>query len=298
MNNIDNFKTLKEIEKYRKEINEACDKRAKYINRCVEASEISTKPFVYLKETFESISPKLYKTEDGQKILKKYTKIIRENKNLSLMHQLCENIRKANKDSDIDFFINSIADKEWTVNRKSLKEDMKKIGRVVAEGYIMVGETEDLPKEDNAFIASVGYISENKKTQKNIAEYSDAVKVIREHIEKNETKSNMFESKNLEEVTQRLLEDFNKKYSDSLNEEEFKALKEISGSEDREAVFEKYKKDCLSKISEAKAQFVANGDTESSNRLSSVMEQVSNKKYMLETIGSDICNLIELSNIF
>jgi hypothetical protein len=298
MDNIKNLNTLKEVEEYRKKINEACDERASYINRCIEANDLSKKSFVYLKEAFEAIAPELYKTSQGKKVIKKYTNTIRENKNLSGIHSLCENVRKANKDSDVNFLINEISSKSWIENRKTLKEDVATIGRIVAEGYLLAGSKENLPKENQAFVSSLTFIAENKKTNKNIAEFSDAIKIIREHIENAEPKKNVFENVNLDKVVEELLEEFNKKYSDSLNEEELKALKEISESEDREAVFENYKKQCINKINEAKAEFSANGDTASSERLSSVLEQVSNKKYTLDTIGSDICNLIELTNIF
>ena len=39
-------------------------------------------------------------------------------------------------------------------------------------------------------------------------------------------------------------------------------------------------------------------ELEESKRLENVIEQVSNKKFCLDTIGEDICNLMELSNIF
>ena len=95
-----------------------------------------------------------------------------------------------------------------------------------------------------------------------------------------------------------LLEAFNKKYSETLNEEEAKVLKEIASSENREEIFNKYKSLCVENISKAKCNFDENGDSNSSKRLTSVLEQVNNKKFSLDTVGEDICNLIELSNIF
>ena len=83
-----------------------------------------------------------------------------------------------------------------------------------------------------------------------------------------------------------------------MNEEEAKVLKEIASSENREEVFNRYKALCVENISNAKNGFDEKGDTNSSKRLSSVLEQVNGKKFSLDTVGEDICNLMELSNIF
>lgn len=297
---IDSFKTLNELEAYRKAVNEACDKRAEFITLCEKANSLSEKSFGYIKEAFEAISPELFKTSDGKKIMNKYTKVIRESKNLSALHSLYENIRKASKEVDVDFFINSIADTDWNVSKRKLSEDCKKLGRVLSEGYLYIGKDAEslLPKENASLSLAVTYIAENKKTSKNIAEYSNAMKIIRESVLSNEDSKNLFESANLDELASSLLTEFNRKYSEGLSTEESEALRAISMSENKEDVFNKYKTDCIAKINEAKASFDAKGDNASSKRLSTVLEQVSNKRYSIDSIGADICSLVELSNIF
>ena len=42
---INTFKTIKDLEAYRKQINEMCDERKKFITLCEEANELSNKPF-------------------------------------------------------------------------------------------------------------------------------------------------------------------------------------------------------------------------------------------------------------
>ena len=46
-NTINTFKTIKDLEAYRKQINEMCDERKKFITLCEEANELSNKPFQY-----------------------------------------------------------------------------------------------------------------------------------------------------------------------------------------------------------------------------------------------------------
>jgi hypothetical protein len=299
-NIINTFKTIKEVEAYRQEVNEMCDKRTAFITLCEEANNLSEKKFGYIKESFESISPMLFKTNEGKKILNKYTKIIKENKNLSLLHTIYENIRKAGKNIDVDFFVNNMAETKWGINTNTLSEDTKKLGRVLAEGYLCVGESTKniLPKENSSLDKAVEYIAENTKTNKNIAEYSNAVKIIKENVLLNNNATDIFESSNNVELSDELIKEFNIKYTDKLTEEEVRTLKEISCSTDRESVFNKYKEVCTNKITEAKSKFEKDGDKASSDRLQVVLEQIISKSYSKETVGNDICNLIELSNIF
>lgn len=300
MDYVNTLNTIQEVESYRNMINEMCDKRHKFIVLCEEAKELSTKSFGFIKESFEALSPILFKSSEGKKLMNKYTKMIKENKNLSSLHTINENIRKAGSETDIDFFVNSLMVVEWGVNPSTLKEDTKKLGRVLSEAYLLVGEEAKglIPNENVSLSNAVNFIAESKKGTKNISEYSDAARIIKEHIKSKDAKKNVFESVDLDALAKRLVEDFNVKYSDKLTIEEANALREISSSEDRESVFNKYKEVCKSKITEAKKNFESNGDKASSDRLGVVLEQIASKSYVLDTVGADICSLIELSNIF
>lgn len=300
MDYVNTLNTIQEVESYRNMINEMCDNRHKFIVLCEEAKELSTKSFGFIKESFEALSPILFKSSEGKKLMNKYTKMIKENKNLSSLHTINENIRKAGSETDIDFFVNSLMVVEWGVNPSTLKEDTKKLGRVLSEAYLLVGEEAKslIPNENVSLSNAVNFIAESKKGTKNISEYSDAARIIKEHIKSKDAKKNVFESVDLDTLAKRLVEDFNVKYGDKLTIEEANALREISSSEDRESVFNKYKEVCKSKITEAKKNFESKGDKASSDRLGVVLEQIASKSYVLDTVGADICSLIELSNIF
>lgn len=300
-NTINSFKTIKEVEDYRSKINEECNERINFIKMVQKADSLSNSTFGYIKECFESLSPELFASKKGKSILNKYTTAIKESNNLSTMHSICEAIRKSGKGTDTAFVINKILESNQTgIDRVSLKKEIKSLGMILAEGYLYIGEKANdlLPKENKKLYSAIGYITENKSNLKNITEYTNALDVIKENIENKEKETPIFESRNLDDLANELLEEFNKKYSESLNEEEAKALKEIASGENREQIFEKYRSLCAESILAAKKSFDEKGDENSSKRLSSVLEQVNNKKYSLDTIGEDICNLIELSNIF
>ena len=298
INDIKTLNTLKEVDDYRKLINESLDERAEFIKTCCKADEISKKDFGYKKACFENISTELFKTNEGKKLINKYTNTIKSSKNLSALHSIYENIRKAGSNGDVDYFVNTIANEDWGVDKNTVNEDNYKLGKIVAEGFILVGGKGELPKENTELSSAVKFISENKKTKKNIAEYSSAVMAIRNAVMENENGVSLSESKDIDSIANELIENFNKKYTSELSESEISALKEICESDNRENIFNKYKKSCEEKLSIAKENFVKENNTSAAERIDTIIEQVSNKKYSLDTIGSDICGMIKLSSVF
>ena len=296
---INKIKTIAELEEFRTKINEECDARKQVLTVVSKAMDISKQDFGYLKESFENIAPSLWMSSNGKETIKKYKNTIKENKELLKLHNLYENIRKANKNSDIDFFVNSVVSKDWDINISKLDEGLKKLGAVVAEGYTKVFDKADalLPKKDGKLYSAVKYITENKKSEKNIYEYSEAVKVLREKIESNEEKKSLFESKADEKLADSVRL-FNEKYENELDEKEKAIVKEMAESNDSKSVFDKYKKLCEDKIKLSKDKFDSEGDSKSSKKVSTILEQVSKKEYSKETVYEDVCKLIELSEVF
>ena len=292
--------TIEEVENYRKEMNESCDSRIKRINLCNKANELKGKSFGYIKECFETLSPELFNDKEGKKLIRKYTDTIRNNRNLSKMHSIYESIRKANKNIDADFFMNNLSKLNNGVSKETLKEDTEKLGSVLCEAYLYLNGAEktELPKENIKFLQAVDYIIENKVTTNNLAQYSEAVKLIKENIAKNETMSEPMKGTDLDEVVNNMITDFNKKYEGKLTKEEFDAIKEVSMSQDKENIFNRYKDTCKAKLGEAKEKFHSQGDSDSYDRICMVMEQLDKKEYAENTLSSDICNLIELTRLF
>jgi len=291
---------LNSLEEIRRSLNEACDNRAVFIKMCNRASELSEHSFGFIKEAFENLSPSLFETKDGKKLINKYTKTIKENKNLSEMHTIYENVRKMHNGSDLDFFVNGIVSNEWNINKKTLSEDVSKLGKILAEAYVTVGtkSEEMLPGNNTALDKALEFIAENKKTGKNLTDYSNAVKVIREYIEAKEKVDvqKMFED--VDKITERMVNEFNEKYADELNEDERGALKELAENNDREGIFNKYKSMCQEKLNEEKKRFLEEGDSESAEKIDKIYEQVGKKMFSENTVGTDICNLIEMVNVF
>lgn len=297
---INTLNTIESIEKYRQEINEACDKRTERIKLLNKGLELSESSFGYIKECFENLSPELFKSKEGRKIINKYTSEIKENKTLNTLHTIYENIRKTGKDSDIDFLINNIISENVVLKENDVKESSKKLGLILSEAYLYLGENANkfLPNKNNELDNAIKFITENKKSLKNISEFSSASKIIQEEIEKHDNIINTFKEKNLDEIVHELMREFNEKYSDKLTDEEKEVIKDITESVDKESVFNKYKEMCINKINEAKSVFEKEGNMESVKKLTSISEQINKKVFTENSIENDIYNFIEISNIF
>lgn len=298
--NLDKLMTIEQVETFRTQMNEACDNRAAKISLCKEASLLSKKSFPYIKECFEAIAPMLYKTTKGKKILSSYMSEVRKNKNLSKLHKLSENIRKAGADMDVEYFIESLKN-GYDIDGSTLAEDTEKVGRILAEGVLLLGNDalSVIPEENISLNDAVIRIAESKSGAINTVDYAVALKVIRENIGNSkaivsEQKSEAFD---IDAWASTMINDFNNKYKDVLTSEEIQALREISNSEEKPKIFEDYKSACIEKLNESIKEMRSSGDEESASKLTEVLNQVNNKKYSVETAGEDICNLLELSKM-
>lgn len=297
---INDIKSLEELDSYQNELNEMFDTRRRVLNLVYEAKEMGNKTFGYLKESFENMSPKLFKSNEGKAVMNKYTKAIKENKSLSSLHKLYENIRKAHSGIDVDYFVGTLCETSWNVKEKELNEGLQKLAGIVAEGYIVVGEgaSKYLGTENDRLDGAIEFIAENKVGQKNIVKYSEAVKVIREAVEKN---GNIADSFKKETDLDQTIEDLVTKYSkDEYSEEEEKdaLTNQIARSGDEETVFVNKKTDCLKSLDEAIKKYGDGQHEDELNTLKKIHEQVSAKSYNPETIGPDICNFVEMSKLF
>lgn len=297
---INNMKSIEELDAYQNELNEKFDTRRRVLNLIAEAKELGGKSFGYLKESFENLSSKLFRTDEGKAVMRKYTNVIKENKSLSSLHKLYENIRKAHSGIDFDYFVGTICETNWNVKAKELTEGMEKLAGVVAEGYIVVGEGAGkyLGTENDRLDGAIEFIAENKVGQKNIVKYSEAVKVIREAVEKN---GNIADSFKKETDLDKTIEDLISKYSkDEYTDEEEKDMlaNQIARSGDEEAVFIKKKSECVDSLDEAIKKYSDGNHDEELSTLKKIHEQVSAKSYNPETIGPDICNFVEMTKLF
>lgn len=300
LDKINSIKTQSELNEFKNIVNEAFEKRANFISLCEVADNASKKSFGYIKEAFETISPTLFNITGGRPLIYKYMKTIKENNNLTKLHGLHETVRKANGDTDIDFLTENIINTNWGVDKKTLKEDVYKLGKVLAEGILLIGnDAKELVSisENVKLNKALSFIAENQKTNRNLTKYSDAVKIISEHIANN-PKQNVFEKTDIDTYANNLLEAFNKKYTSDLTEDDWKVLKEINQSKNKEEVFNKFKQECVNKLTEAEKKYKNEGANEEQQKVCAVLEKINKKTFVLENITADICGFAEITKIF
>lgn len=295
LNKINNSVELKQLQE---DINNSFMERLNEIMINEKAEEISNKSFGYIKESFEGVSGLLIETTKGKSIIAKYVNTIKSSKNLSTLHDIYESIRKAGTNSDIDYFVNNFAENK--VVAKTLKEDVKKLGEVLASAYKYLGESADahLAEENTELDSAIEYIVENKKSARNLAEFSAAIKVLREDINKRENIVSFAPSKNIDGFAENLVKEFNEKYANILNEDEKQIVIELGKSNNPEEIFNKYKEICESKMLKKKDEFENSGDSASAKKVSAIFEQIKSKTYSKESLVEDINNLFEIIGIF
>lgn len=285
MEKIDKLMTVESVEEYRKKLTEACDSRVAYIEKMNKAAKLSNSRFGSIKENMENISHLLFSTKEGGALLGKYQATIKNSAALSSMHTLYESIRKANSSSDVQFFINEIASQNWGVDKSELDESLKKLGEVISEAYIMLGTEADgfITDGNKKLDEAVEYIATTPKTKKNIAEYSSAVKVIREQVESNKPAEDIYEYNEL-------VREFNEKYDGKLTKEEMDLVNEVRSGKKFEDIFNSYKERITNALSE-------NKDNIPADKIQSINEQLSEKKFSEDTFCEDIVNLSEIYRI-
>lgn len=285
MENINKLVTVESVEEYRKRINEACDNQISSIKKANKAEKLSKDSFGCIKENMENLSHLLFSTKEGGALLGRYLSTIKTSDALSSMHTLYEGIRKANSSSDIQFFINEIVSQNWNVDKEGLKEGLEKIGDIISEAYIMLGDEADefITEGNKKLDEAIEYIATTPKTKKNIAEYSNAIRIIKEQIEKRGTAEERAEYGEL-------VREFNEKYDGKLTNDEMELVNEVSSGKNIEEIFNSYKEKITKALSE-------NKDNIPEDKIQSLREQLSEKKFSEDTFCDDIVNLSDVYRI-
>ena len=267
------------------------------------AKDISGKNFGFIKESFENVSPELFKTKEGRSIISKYITCIKENDELKKMHLLYECVRKAGKDVDVNMYLNEAVSMVGTVNPKNYKDATTKVGKVLAEAVVKLGSvkyemlTSGKVYADRTIDEAIDYIGTHKKSAKTLPEFTECFNTISEQIRLHESVKKLASFSSLKEKDiEKAVNEFNEKYGKELDESGQSLVKELLESNDKEGVFNKYKDACVNKIKEKKNVFEVNGDASSSERLGIILEKVENRKYDPETVNTDVFNLVEMAN--
>lgn len=294
INEINSTNNVSELSALKMFIDEAIDKHMKNMIIKEKASKLACSSLGVIKETFENMSPELFKTTEGRKLIGSYKNIVKENKSLSTALMIFENFRKSLNESTVQYLFNDIEKYTEKVDVKQLHEGINELGDVLYSSYMLLGEDADIhiANENKTYDNAVMYIIENKKKLSNSVNFANANSVITEHVKKQVVNT-------INDEYNKLIESISNAFNGYFDNENVNDVK-IDEYKTKEMAFEAYKHECMTKINEVitSMENTENVNEEELNKIKTIYEQVSKKEYSKETINSDITNLIGITKCF
>ena len=262
--------------------------------------KINTLGLGKIRNLYENISDTMLESDNGVKVMRKYVKTIKENKDLKKVFSFYNFIDNLDVDSD----------SRWTyiteglkyldgINKRNYKKGVKELGNIVSEGVKISNISRNIIEEcinnTNNVYESVDFLVLEKPTLKNINEQVNAKNNILSFLD-NKTVI-VKESYDSDKTNKELISEINDEISE-INESWMKELIEditlnnLSNNSDK-VLFENYKNDCLMII-----ENIVNGDNdvEDKSKMYSLKEKLSNKEYNVDSFNNDIINLAELKS--
>ena len=291
LNEIYNTKSLGELNVLKQEIDEAIAKHTKDMILKEEAFNFTKGSLGSIKESFENMSPELFKSVDGRKLIANYKSIVKENKSLAKAMSVYENFRKAINENAIDYVINDIKKYTEAINVKNLNEGIANLKNVLFSSYMLLGENakQYCTNINEKYNDAIMFIIENKQKLSNTIDFANASEVIKECV-----KNRINENVNHSDLIETIDGTFEKYFNSELTNENF------HNNTTKEKAFEEYKRECMDKITEVINSMENNKNTnnEELSKIKAIYEQVSEKKYSPESVNNDITNLIGITKCF
>ena len=277
---------IEEFETDRALANEYFDKMSEEEEE-MDALYNESRNFGIIYNVIEANVPKLLESKEGKKALRTIIKAIKSDKMLHEQFKAYNNLQPSTKINNIDEYITEALSIVPKFDKKIVKESNEKLIKLIKK--YKLDEMVDIDDEKLDLYESIEFVTMNIKTLKNIDEYVNATKMIKESIENlpiNETKN--FSIENYAEEINNVSENIAK----DLNSAEFKLLKEVT-SGNSEAYFNECKSKTLSKLNE---MIYKETDIESKSRLSKIYEKINNKIYNKKNALVDIAEMVEMQD--
>ena len=293
-----NFKDKETFKKLQESLMDVMNNR--YNELCLNElkENLTSAPLYTTKHIFESISKDFYNTPKGKKILKEYVDTIKKNNSLRKAFIIFENMNKPQSVLSPDLFVNENLSFMQEIKPSEYKAGLKKINNIIRESIELAAlnteELEELIKESETDEAeAIDYLINNRKTLKNIAEYTNKVSTLTESVKN----KRIFKSEDAlsESLTiSDLLNMINESVS-GLGKEEANAVKDLTlislSGQDGKEIYETYKNKCKDILEEA----VKNEEAlETRSRFQRMLGQINERNYNKSTLNEDVLNFARL----
>lgn len=235
----------------------------------------------------------LFKRNDGPKIIKEFTSIIKNNKPLLNEYLVFECIENYNSENAKEYISECIKYTD-NIDKNELKSLNEKLSSFMIENEIkQIDEIENEKLFEN--IHDLIFV---KKSLKNINEKIEKINNIEKYIKENNSKNtSVSESKKYDigdNFYQFTINKFNSKYSEKLNEEEkeiFKVITNAKNENEKISLFEEQKKECLKLTNNFLKEPI---DSLTKEKLLNVKEKLLEQSYNKNTYLQDILSFTEL----
>lgn len=292
------LKNTKDLIRLKEEIENILDKRIAESKRADAINSVDDMPFGTVKSLFESVSDKLFSTDNGKKLIGKYIKAIKENKNLCKEYTFYNLIRHPQAVSDTTAYIMEMKKLCAGVETKGCEKAERKVKEIVKE---CLKETNASVEDINDVVAhnlineNANFILKNRPNFDSIGKWVGSMEILKNYIAENQMPVNVTEGE--EKSVKELVSELNETFNNDLNEWENRVIKDLSlanlANSDKKELFESYKNDCLLAIDEQ----LKSSEIEDKSQIFAMKSQLESKEYNTETIVEDLLKFSELKNV-
>lgn len=247
-----------------------------------------------LNAIFMQNMPNIFIKKGGNKIIKEYISLIKNNKPLLKEYLVFEFIENQKDSNNLkDYITESISCLDG-LNKKQLSELNQKLANFMTENKI--SQISDIKNE--ALFENIHELIFTRKGLKTINERVEKLDNIVKYIKENnigETEENLI-TENSDAFYKFVINKFNNKYEENLTEnqkEVFKAITSAKTIDEKSKLFENNRLECLSITNNFLKESIDNLTRE---KLLNVKEKLLEQKFVNETYVSDIISFIELKD--
>lgn len=288
---IKNINNTEELAKFQESLNEACKEKLDELNVKNEADCLDFPSYLYIKESFENMADRLFTTKKGRKLINRYIKEHKTNKEINKMFHVYENLSKADKTVNTISMIQDMKNMIGEINESKLNHGIENLKKIIRESYIHIGvDAKSLLSENknSELHQYVDYVFKNQLTMENMVKYNKCINEIKAFVDSNKVQDITFKT-----PTKVNVDECYARYNELLSEDNI-IINEIRNTENKEEVFEKYKNSCLATL---ESVISSNIEQVTCDKLYEFKKKITNKTYNEETLGEDISNFIELEKI-
>ena len=297
---MSNKKTIKRnlLLKLRDALNEQIDNQIESENKKAVLESVGTMPITMAIDSFREMLPYIFENAKYTKILKKYVKTIKENKDLTRAYNVANALRTPIGVTDAQMYVNEAASILEKCNKKSLKEGLDELTDILTYGLSQTGMPSEKIRQllegskNDGFNTMFNYLLENTCRSNNLREWSDNKSRLCEYVKAQNATVGEKASINVSEgLTQ--LKNIVKESEEPWEATLYNDIISIEMGGSKEALFESYKTTCISKIDES----IDASDVATKAKLNEMKDKLSIKAFNETTFYDDIIKMAELRSM-